>query len=292
MNMFINQFITQNTLGCKSVKRARNAGFSLLEITMALAILGFVLYGLASTNKTIRDFDKYEQNKVLMQDIRLALLTFVQVNGYLPCTDTDGDGRENRAISGNFECADDNDNTTLPFLDLGTVGVDSWGQPLYYAVNHKADNDDVLINTPIESASYFSNQGAGDPVFAYNTSPFGGQKGEGNYTVCSELATSCDSSTAESNQLEQAAVAIVISFGANGEKTWASASSLGVYEAENRDFDNYYWQGVGSNVADDGNGNSLYFDDQLVWLSGYDLKYAIVKAGRVLPYVDDYNPAP
>jgi prepilin-type N-terminal cleavage/methylation domain-containing protein len=274
-------------------RNRKNQGFSLLEITIALAILGFVLYGLTSANKTIRDFDKYAQNKVIMQDARLALLTFVQVNGYLPCPDTDGDGRENRATSGNFQCTDDNDDTTLPFLDIGTVGVDIWNQPFYYAVNHKADNDAVLINTVGESASFFSNQGSGQVVFDFSTPPFGGRTGDGSYSICSEVVTTCDSSTDDTDKLEQAAIAVVISFGANGAETWAGSASLGSAEAENRDFStNYYWQGIGSNVTDDGDGNSLFFDDQIVWLSGYDVKYAVVKSGRVLPYDSTHNPIP
>ena len=278
-------------------KRAKNnRGFSLLEISIALAILGFVLFGLASTTKTIRGFDQYAHNKLIMEDVRLALLTFVQANGYLPCPDSDlpPDGRENRETASPFAClTSKGKRSRLPFLDLGTASNDVWGQPFYYAVNTKADVNGVVdIDDASSSASFFSNEGAGETVFNFSTPPFGEEKGAGNYAICSEAANDCSGSTAESEKLEQAAIAVVMSFGANGAETWAGSASLGTQEAVNRSFKKYYWQGVGSNVTDNGSGQTLFFDDQIIWLSGYDVKYAVVKSGRILPYNPTFNPTP
>ncbi|WP_127471242.1 type II secretion system protein [Thiomicrorhabdus aquaedulcis] len=260
-------------LACSYKKIPSHAqnGFSLLEISIALAILGVLTYGLANTTHTGRNFDQYAQNRLVLDDIKLALLTFVQVNGYLPCPDSDADGRENRATAGNFQCTVSKGR--LPYLELGVAPTDAWQQPFYYAVNHVADNDAATINSVAESASYFSNQGGNDPVFGFNTPPFGSKTGTGNYTVCAQTAAACNGSTAGGDTVEQVAIAVVISFGVNGQETWSGAT-LNTFETENIDNDNYFW------VAADN--NASLFDDQLIWLTGYELKHAIIRTGRFL----------
>jgi len=149
----------------------RNRGFSLLEMMIALLILSVLLFGAAHTVQTARDFDQYTENKQYMNRVYDGLLTFVQVNGFLPCPDTDGDGAENRNPGNGMDCM--NASGTLPFLDLGVTATDVWDQPLLYAVN--VDTDTIggasdMASTE-NSASYFNNQGA--PVFQFDDPPCG-----------------------------------------------------------------------------------------------------------------------
>lgn len=242
-------------------------GFSLLEIIIALAILGFLLSGLFNGYGKIRDFDDYVENRLVMADVEQAFYTFVQVNGFMPCPDTNGDGLENRETSAPFECSDKNG--TLPYLDLGVRATDVWGQAFHYSVNNRSDASGTLeIGDPDKSASYFSNQTP--PGFAFNTPPFGTIKGDGNYTICAQSATVCDGTTASADMVEQAAIAVVISYGVNGGNTWGGGA-VTTQETENRDDDNYFWQSS--------SGGS---DDQLIWFSGYDVKYAYIKSAGAL----------
>lgn len=264
----------------KQMKRSYIKGFTLLELTIALVIIGFLSYTITLGVKSTRDFDRYNTNAVYLEDVRQALLTFVQSNGYVPCPDTNDDGVENR--SGGV-CTDKNGK--LPYKLLGISSEDAWGERLYYAVNNQADN----TGTPPpnsdfnESASYFNDASA--PVFRLITDPKGVTKGSGNYSVCSEESTSvnCETSTCPSHMLECAAIAVVISFGKNGSETWAKydsgSSALGLLDAaekENADDDNYFWQARGSNVV------GQEFDDQMIWLTGYDVKYALLRSDRGL----------
>jgi len=127
------------------------------------------------------------ENKVYLENVRVALLTFAQSNGYLPCPDTDTvmDGVENRTGG---VCT--SKNGKLPYKMLGVAQEDAWGEVVYYSVNNKADNTTapLPIDDPVESASYFNNTSA--PLFTMATEPVGVTKGGGNYSVCSENSTS------------------------------------------------------------------------------------------------------
>ena len=264
-------------------RQTLQTGFSLLELSIALTIIGVLLYGVTGVLNKIEDFDEYAENRVYMEDVHDAFLTFVQVNRFLPCPDTDSppDGRENRVMnSAKLEC--DDEEGKVPFLDLGVNRADVWNNPLYYAVNNTADSVSVIDAN--SSASYFNTLTAPMPGFDYETPPFGSDDGAGNYNVCNETAAFCSSSTPSADVIEFAAVAVVISFGKNGADTWArraagTEAALGDAETENADDDNYFWQGQGSNVE------SQAFDDQLFWLTGYDIKYAVIRSGADLPAI-------
>lgn len=252
-----------------------NKGFTLLEISIALAIIGFLSYSLAVGVTSIRDFDDSTEERRNLENIRTSMLTFVQSNGYLPCPDTDSvaDGVENRTGG---VC--DDKNGKLPYQMLGTSPVDEWEQPFYYAINNKADlGGTVEISDTDKSASYFNNQTP--PLFTLSTPPVGVDTGSGNYSVCGEVVTStCASTTPDASKIELAAIAVIISFGKNGAETWAkrtadTLNTLSAPEEENADDDNYFWKAVSSHVV------GSEFDDQLVWLTGYDLKYAVIKSG-------------
>ena len=255
-------------------------GFTLLEVSIALAIVAFLSYTITLGVKATRDFDRYAENKQLLDNVRTSLLTFAQSNGYLPCPDSDTtpDGVENR--TGNV-CNDKNG--FLPYQMLGIDPNDAWDQPLYYTINERADvSGTQQIDLPAESASFFNNTAA--PVFNTLTKPVGLTSGAGNISVCGEDVTaSCTSSTADADVIELKAIAVVVSFGKNGADTWAKVASgptavalLDAAEEENADDDNFFWQAIGSNVT------GQEFDDQLVWLTGYDVKYALLRSDRGL----------
>lgn len=254
------------------LKSIKQMGFTLLELAIALTVISVLLYGVVGSLNKIDDYDEYAENRIFMNKVHDALLTYVQANHFLPCPDSDGDGRENRGTAAPFACVQVEG--TLPYLDLGVASTDVWGSSLLYTVNNKADSAD--INNPDKSASYFSRATIPLAGFDFETPPFGSNNGTGNYKVCNETASSCDGSTPSSAISGFAVIAVVVSYGKNGAETW-TGSPDGAAEVENADGNNYFWQGQGSNIA----GSS--FDDQLIWLTGYEVKYAVITSGAPLP---------
>jgi len=259
-------------------------GFSLLEVMIALAVFIVLMVVTVNVVQNQRGYDYIVKNEHYMNQVKEAFMTFVKINHFLPCPDTDGDGQENRVGA---ECSFMRG--TVPFLDLGVPATDAWNQPLLYAVNERADgpNQGVReIHLPDQSASYFNNQSA--PVFDFNTLPIG-QVGDGGlYRICGEMTPvvmGCSTATAPDRLfLEEFAIAVVVSFGENGSATWnainsnGTGASIGLNEAEteNMDRDQDYWQAVGSQRE------GQRFDDQLFWLLGTDVKYAVISSGGTL----------
>lgn len=246
-------------------------GFSILEIALALAVISFLAYGLANNIQVGRDFDKSQNNQQIMADVKAALLTFAQVNGYLPCPVDPAamDGLEDRNAATGL-CG--RTAGRLPTSTLGIPYQDAWGNDFFYAVPTNAAPTAVLTNPETLAASYFLSTGA--PAFDLDTPPGAGGSTAGALTICSEIATQCDITTIDDQIIEFLAVAAVVSFGDNGEFTWNNLATVGFspMEQENKDSDKYYWQASGSYTSADG------FDDQLVWLTGYDIKYAMLRS--------------
>lgn len=246
----------------------KESGFSLLEVVIALVILGILSTELVKTNEFSRDYQSLRENSAHVSVAKTLLLSFLQTNGYLPCPDTDNDGWENRSGS---QCSADSGK--LPHLMLGVSQQDAWNESLFYKVN--TDTTSANISSANSSASYFASASA--PVFTFATPPTGITGGSGNLTVCSESATtSCSGATSSDNLLESAAIAVIVSFGKNSSQTWSdinsgNLSALSKVEKENADDDAFFWQSSIDQA-----------DDSLAWITGYESKYALMKSERGL----------
>ena len=121
-----------------------SAGFTLLEITVVILILGLLLGGLLVPLSVQRENRERAETWETLEEIKEALYGFALVNGRLPCPDTDGDGNEDRndtdtgceadVVAGTFP-------GTLPSADLGVKRLDRWGQPVGYHVTDVFAND-------------------------------------------------------------------------------------------------------------------------------------------------------
>jgi len=268
-----------------SNNKANNKGFSLLEASIALMVLVILMVTTVNVVKSTRDYDHLLDNDVYMKEVRSALMMFVRVNSFLPCPDSNGDGKENRQGAPSFECS--TDQGKIPYLDLGVAETDAWGQPLLYAVNAQADTP--FSPTALQaSARYFDNRNP--PAFSFDTFPLGrtssgnDNRGIGNYRVCGEITSlshGCTNSTSSDEILEFSAIAVVVSFGQNGAAAWHAFNSknrgeLSDAEFENVDDDQQFWKASGSRQE------GQAFDDQLFWILGGDVKYAIISSGGQL----------
>nr|WP_281357438.1 type II secretion system protein [Thiomicrorhabdus cannonii] len=252
-------------------------GFSLMEMAIALLILGLVIVSFQGIFKLLFDTDHKMREQQSMHRINLSLNTYLSVNGYLPCPDTDGDGREDRVTdAGNSVCADREGG--LPYEDIGVPATDAWGESYYYRVHQRAENP-VYINQICEPASVLGLSGTrgtnnlwlcpssniyycsasitastdcdvtfnicdvpctnstdprptatppSPPFFHLATPPFGTVSGSLNLRVYNE----------DGDQLGEGVVAVVVSWGANGDTVnRASCSGGSTEEMENCDND-------------------------------------------------------
>ena len=261
-------------------------GFSLLEVTIALVIFGFIFYVVSLSINVFNDSDTYAKNKSALDVVQKSLYTYVQVNNYLPCPDINWDGVEDRNGAPNFVCAATQGG--LPYINLGVNPQDAWGSEYFYAINFNANGAGIQNNA--NAASYFGS--LNPPVFNLTTPPVGQDTGfvvggpaeGGNLTVCAETAgVACNNATNGANIIGFTVVAVIVSLGKNGQNSWdrfrnGNIAVLTAQEQENLDNDRFFWRAPKvSNVN-----NANYFDDQIVWITAYDIKHQMLKARQAL----------
>lgn len=265
----------------------RQTGFTLIEVAIVLVIVGLLLGGIIKGASVQRDINKTAEEKAALANIKSTLLTFLTVNKYLPCPDTDNDGYEDRNPNPNgvFCTATEGQ---LPALTLGGVKArDSYGSYYIYSINTDADDTNLILRT-CESASYFArtgvvnNTGCGTspvfnlpattpPYFQLNTHPIGATTViGGNLIVCNESVTTCESGTPSSGRLAEFVPVVIASLGQNGLATNTNCNNAGAIEQENCDGDRYFHQYYAPTDT---------FDDRLIWISAYEIKQALINIG-------------
>jgi prepilin-type N-terminal cleavage/methylation domain-containing protein len=108
------------------------AGFSLLEMSIVLAIVGLLLYGLIPSITAQVDLQHRNETIRQMNDIKDALYGYAIVNGHLPCPAkaTIATAAPNAGIS---DCK-----LTLgviPWATLGITETDGWGRRFTYSAS-------------------------------------------------------------------------------------------------------------------------------------------------------------
>jgi len=252
--------------------------------------------------------------------VRDELFTFLMVNKFLPCPDTlaSNDGLEDRNVDNS--CVN-----RQGYLPIGTLGInaeDAWGNPFYYRVILRAEQVGRIRDIE-ESASVFGSAGVreapgggfavcpdtnqyylndcslttcslacGSPVdprvsdnppyFHFSTRPFGAD-GAYNSNLVIRDSTNAD---ATRNILNETAVAVVISFGANGRQTWDSiknnssctaADVPNVTERENCDNDQQFL--ISGRIPVDDKVDNVVIDDKVIWLDMFEIKTKMAYRG-------------
>lgn len=254
-------------------KRPFDYGFTLIEMALVLMIVSLLMVGSLVTLKSQVEQVKYTDSRQFLSQIKQALLSFNDVNGYLPCPDVDRDGVEDRVVSG----ACTGTEGTVPYRNIGlrlAEARDGFANLMRYVVNDGATGI-ANMRDAAHSASYFCNgvcssggASAGVlPVFRLTTPPTAKGAGLGNYDVCSEDVFSCNDST----QMAYESLSVVLI--ATNQRGGVSCDERGISEKENCDGNNLFWQGSFAEMADV---NGL-FDDTVSGLSGYEIKSHFLK---------------
>lgn len=220
-------------------------GFTLIELAIVLVIVTILIGGLAMPLSAQIQARRIAETKKTLEEAREAIIGYAmthQTSGspprpYLPCPDSDGDGREDRP--GN-ECT--KQSGWFPWVTLGAAAQDAWGNRLRYTVH--ADLSSKTNGFPNGSASV---PGAWNQVCSEENCPV--------VDVAADVPV------------------VLVSYGANGRgarnvnlppgsPTPAPPPGTSAKEIDNLDADRYYVSRPPSKPGD----AAGEFDDLVVWL--------------------------
>jgi prepilin-type N-terminal cleavage/methylation domain-containing protein len=124
----------------------KQSGFSLVELSVVILIMGLLLGGLVAPLSMQRENARLSDARNQLQAVRDAIEGFALVNGYLPCPATPAsDGGAAIAAGG---CVRQHGFVPATTLDLNgqrnadTLLLDPWGSPLRYSVTASDANTD------------------------------------------------------------------------------------------------------------------------------------------------------
>jgi len=104
---------------------AGKQGFTLIELSIVLLVLGLILGGLLMPLTEQMHNSRVKESTAALDEAKQALLGFALANKRLPCPDSDADGLENTPPCNNVE-------GLLPWASLGLDYGDAWRRPIRY----------------------------------------------------------------------------------------------------------------------------------------------------------------
>jgi len=260
-------------------------GFTLIEITIVLLILGLLIAGILGPLSIRVEQKQRQETQDQLDDIKNTLIGFAITEGRLPCPDcriatagscndpsvTLNDGREDRiGAAGSQTCAADVGSNNyysignLPWVDLGVSEFDAWREHFTYAVT-----------SDFADESY----GASNEDVNNRPNPCGTATVGVSFELCS--GGNLDIQTVDENDPSRPIVpiplvdnvpALVFSGAKNDFTAQATPSPL---EQENTNNDNVFF------YDDYRLETNNEFDDLMIWISPNILKYRMVQAGRL-----------
>jgi prepilin-type N-terminal cleavage/methylation domain-containing protein len=266
-------------------------GFTLVEMAIVLAILGFVLAALLLPLQAQRDLTFQNETETTLENARKALLGFAQSNGRLPCPATAAsNGREQPLGGTDAHAATANTpqcTQQVGFLPAATLGLqptdaqgfllDGWRNRMRYAVSQS--------NAGAAASADFTSNVADDTTTAANEADGMNVVGLANLTpeirVCATsvgiTAIAC-SGAPEVNFAINNAVAVIYSLGATGAQAVGGAD-------ETANLNDADVNGIIDDVVfvshDQVTTGANAFDHIVVWISPFTLYNAMIQAGQL-----------
>ena len=229
-------------------------GFTLVEMAIVLVIIGLLLGGLLMPLSTQIENTRRNDTEKSLEALKQAVIGFALVNGRLPCPDkADGgeqgpanDGQEDRN-PGTGVCVSVEGN--LPWVTLGTVELDSWGNRYRYRVTGSfADGIDG------------TGCGTATPGVSFELCSVG------DMTIVNEVG---------GRNVATNIPAIILSVGKNG------LNAVSNNEIENTNTDSVFVDHIYTDNADPLTNPQGVIDDLIVWVSPNILFNRMVAAGRL-----------
>lgn len=237
-------------------KTSCQKGFTLIEASIALVVVGLLIMGGVKLMTSSSDVSRYKSTEQQLLEIQQGLTSYYTQFRRLPCPDVGADGMED-SISGG--CS--SNRGFLPHVTLGMGGNgDAWGERFKYVISPKFVLPDA---TP--------------PTICYSTTMREVTGKVSIYDLTVPLPTTGPNIT------DFAAFA-VLSTGKNGLQTNAGmtgaftnnggCTSVNERERENCNDDSVLRTGTAMT-----DGNSVIFDDMLVWIGDMQLVSLLRQTG-------------
>jgi prepilin-type N-terminal cleavage/methylation domain-containing protein len=238
------------------------AGFTLVEISIVLAIVALLLGGLLPAISGQIERQHVSETRKQLDEIKEALIGYAIVNGRLPCP-ADGSIATGQSSAGVESTTGTGSTMTctstggvLPWTTLGISETDAWGRRFTYRVDTNFA-DAISANTFGSGCSP-------------STTPT-----QSSFALCSPGNLNVLSASSGGTNIANNVPAIVISHGTNGYGAYTTSGSqiagASGDESENADNDNTF-------VNHD---FSPTFDDLVVWISPSVLMNRMVAAGKL-----------
>ena len=110
------------------------AGFTLVELAIVIAIVGFLLGAFLAPLRAQIDAARIRETERMLDEIRDALIGHAITRGALPCPDVVADGIDGQAP---VTCAGAALEGVLPFQALGVSRADAWGRLFRYRITRE-----------------------------------------------------------------------------------------------------------------------------------------------------------
>lgn len=242
--------------------RPSPAGFTLIELAIALFILVILLSSLLVPLATQIDRSNINTTQKSLDDVKEALMGFALANGRLPCpaNPTIATGQPNAGVE-TATCTGGAVNGVLPWVTLGVNETDAWGRRYTYRV------------TAIFADAISTTFGASCPAGTTAT--------QSSFALCSQGdITVTDGSSNIATQIP----AVVVSHGKNGYGAYTSlgtqlsTTGAGTDELENIDADATFVSRV---YTDNPAATGGAFDDIVIWITPNILLNRMVAAGKL-----------
>ena len=260
----------------------RHAGFTLVELAIVIAIVGFLLGAFLAPLRTQVDAARVRETERTLGEIREALIGHAIMHGSLPCPDVVADGIDGAAPVACSGLALDG---ILPFQALGTPRADAWGRLFRYRITEEFSHRALTGQPP--GADRLDLTDSGDiAVLTRGDNPNTGGTTEIKHQSVETALT-------------RTTPAVVLSTGSNGLGGIDAVTGLPLApppggaadEVENADADSTFVSRIhshGAAACDDADESSVpplpscEFDDIVVWIPTPVLMARLVEA-RVLP---------
>lgn len=269
------------------MKSHRNnlSGFTLVEMAIALVVVGLLISGGISLLGSSSDVGRYKKTQALLSEIKESLEGFYSINLRLPCPDISNppDGIEDRLANG--VCTQSRG--FLPYVTVGVGGDgDAWGQRFKYLV--QVDPSKPAYVKPDSSKSSNIDE-QNEENFFITKADYCNPKRVDDNSVSRVRIKSLDVNS--DNYVADYLAFVVLSTGKNGAQTNAVMTSAFSadggcnsllsepnknikLEQENCNSDSILRSG--NQVSD---GNSIIFDDLLVWQGDMQLLTSLRTTG-------------